>query len=42
MLHETIHAAQGDEVDESLLPEAGTAPGDQEIEGKFMSIAYML
>ncbi len=34
MLHETIHAAQGDYVDDSLLPEAGTAPGDQEIEGK--------
>jgi lipid-binding SYLF domain-containing protein len=42
MLHETIRAAQGDEVDESLLPEAGTAPGDQEIEGKLLSIADLL
>ena len=32
MLTETIKAAQGDEVDEELLPEAGTAPGDQEID----------
>lgn len=34
MLMDTVHAAQGDDVDETLLPESGTAPGDQEIEGK--------
>ena len=31
MLMETIKAAQGDEVDDSDLPEAGQAPGDMEV-----------
>jgi lipid-binding SYLF domain-containing protein len=37
MLTETIKAAQGDQVDESLLPEAGPSPSDMEIEvpGRF-------
>ena len=33
MLIDTIRAAQGDDVDESLLPKAGIAPSDFEIEG---------
>jgi lipid-binding SYLF domain-containing protein len=37
MLTETIKAAQGDQIDESLLPEAGQSPSDMEIEapGRF-------
>ena len=36
MLMETIKLAQGDEVDESILPEAGMSPSDMEIEPEGM------
>ena len=38
MLMETIKAAQGDEVDEDLLPGAGQAPSDMEIENEGTSL----
>lgn len=36
MLTNTLMAAQGDEVDDTLLPEAGESPSDMEIEGSGM------